>query len=113
MKFYTSLFPGSEITEIVRYGLGQPGPAGSVMKAAFSIAGQSVLCTDSFIKHDFGFTPSVSFFVDCESEQEIRRLSSALANGGSELMPLGEYGFSRLFAWVSDRYGVSWQLNLE
>jgi predicted 3-demethylubiquinone-9 3-methyltransferase (glyoxalase superfamily) len=54
----------------------------------------------------------MSFFVDCESETEITRLCSALKEGGEELMPLGSYGFSRQFAWVNDRFGVSWQLNL-
>ena len=113
MKFYVSLFPGSEISDIVRYGPGEPGPEGSVMKAAFSVGGQSVLCSDSFVKHDFTFTPSISFFIVCESGDEIRRLSSALAEGGAELMPLGDYGFSREFAWVADRFGVSWQLSLD
>ena len=113
MGFYTSLFPESEITAMVRYGAGGPGPEGSVMKATFSVSGQSVMCTDSFVKHGFTFTPAFSFFVTCESEADVLRLSSALAEGGQELMPLGEYGFSRKFAWVSDRYGVSWQLNLE
>jgi predicted 3-demethylubiquinone-9 3-methyltransferase (glyoxalase superfamily) len=113
MKFYVSLFPASEITELVRYAAGQAGVEGSVMKAAFTVGGQTILCTDSFVHHDFTFTPANSFFVSCESEAEIRRLSVALSEGGSVFMPLAEYGFSRLFAWVSDRFGVSWQLNLD
>jgi predicted 3-demethylubiquinone-9 3-methyltransferase (glyoxalase superfamily) len=113
MNFYVSLFPGSEITELVRYAAGQPGAEGSIKKAAFTVGGQAVLCTDSAVHHDFTFTPATSFFVSCESEAEIRRLSVALSEGGSQFMPLGEYGFSRLFAWVSDRFGVSWQLNLD
>ena len=113
MNFYVSLFSGNEIVEIVRYAPGEAGVEGSVMKGTFSVGGISVLCTDSFVKHDFSFTPSISFFVLCESAEEIQRLCSALSDGGTALMPLGEYGFSRQFAWVSDRYGVSWQLNLD
>jgi len=112
MNFYVSLIPGSAITSIARYGPGQPGPEGSVMLATFSVAGQTVMCSDSFVKHGFTFTPASSLFVECESEEEIQRLSSALSDGGAELMPLGNYGFSRQFAWVNDRFGVSWQLNL-
>jgi predicted 3-demethylubiquinone-9 3-methyltransferase (glyoxalase superfamily) len=112
MNFYVSLFPRSEIIDIVRYGPGEAGPEGSVMKATFSVAGQQVMCIDSITKHEFTFTPAFSLFVECESEAEIRRLSTALSEGGLELMPLGAYGFSRQFAWVNDRYGVSWQLYL-
>jgi predicted 3-demethylubiquinone-9 3-methyltransferase (glyoxalase superfamily) len=50
-------------------------------------------------------------FVECESEEEIRRLYAALAAGGNAPRPIREYGFSRMFAWVNDRYGVSWQLD--
>ncbi|MFL5350902.1 MAG: VOC family protein [Hyalangium sp.] len=112
MNFYVSTLPGSQIVDVVRYGPGGPGAEGSVMKATFSVAGQTVMCIDSPAKHAFTFTPSFSFFVDCDSESELERLFAALSQGGATLMPLGNYGFSRKFAWINDRYGVSWQLNL-
>ena len=58
------------------------------------------------------FTPSISFFVTCESHEEIARLAQALGDGGGVLMGLADYGFSRQFTWLNDRFGVSWQLNL-
>jgi predicted 3-demethylubiquinone-9 3-methyltransferase (glyoxalase superfamily) len=112
MTFYVSLFDDGRIIDIARYGPQGPGAEGSVMKASFTIAGQTILCIDSAMKHDFTFTPSFSLFVTCESEEQIRRLSAALAEGGAELMPLNNYGFSRQFAWLNDRFGVSWQLIL-
>jgi predicted 3-demethylubiquinone-9 3-methyltransferase (glyoxalase superfamily) len=112
MIFYVSLFDDGRIIDIVRYGPQGPGADGSVMKASFTIAGQTILCIDSAMKHDFTFTPSFSLFVTCESEEQIRKLAAALAEGGAELMPLNNYGFSRQFAWVNDRFGVSWQLIL-
>lgn len=110
--FYAGLIPDSEIVEITRYGAGEPGPEGSVKLALVRLAGQPVLCTDSFVSHGFSFTPSFSLFVDCGSEAELERIFAALSEGGGVLMPLGDYGFSRRFGWVNDRFGVSWQLNL-
>ncbi|HXN26424.1 MAG TPA: VOC family protein [Candidatus Acidoferrales bacterium] len=112
MNFYVSLFPGAEVLGIIRHGPDGPGAERSVMKASFRIGTQTILCTDSTVKHDFSFTAAFSFFVECDSEAEIRRLHDALAAGGTAAMPIASYGFSRMFAWVNDRYGVSWQLNL-
>jgi uncharacterized glyoxalase superfamily protein PhnB len=81
-------------------------------QATFSLAGQPFMCIDSPVKHDFGFTPAMSLFVRCETEAELDRLYATLAEQGTELMPLGDYGFSAKFGWVNDRFGVSWQLNL-
>ena len=112
MTFWTSLFDDGRIVEITRYGPGGPGPEGTVQRARFGLAGQEFLCSDSFVTHGFSFTPSFSIWVETESEEELERLFSALAEGGRQLMPLDDYGFSRRFGWVDDRYGVSWQLNL-
>jgi predicted 3-demethylubiquinone-9 3-methyltransferase (glyoxalase superfamily) len=111
LDFYMSVFPDGRIEEVERYGPGETGSQGSIKRARFTVGGQSVLCTDSPIKHAFFFTPSFSFFVACNSASEVQRLSEILKEGGSEMMPAANYGFSTLFAWVSDRFGVSWQLN--
>jgi len=112
MDFYTSLFADGEILETKRYGPEGPGPEGSIVTARFRVAGQEVMCSDSPVSHDFTFTPSISLFVTVDSEDEIRRLAAALDAGEKPFMPLNNYGFSTLFAWVQDRFGVSWQIML-
>jgi predicted 3-demethylubiquinone-9 3-methyltransferase (glyoxalase superfamily) len=113
MRFYITLFGDSEIKRIERYGPGEHGAEGSVKVATFTLAGREFLSIDSPVKHAFGFTPSMSLFVDCDSETEQEEAFGKLSEGGKVLMPLGNYGFSARFGWVQDRFGVSWQLNLE
>jgi predicted 3-demethylubiquinone-9 3-methyltransferase (glyoxalase superfamily) len=112
MTLYVSLFGDSEIKQIERYGPGEPGPEGTVKRALFTVAGRDFACIDSPMKHGFTFTPSISLFVECESEAELEAAFGRLSDGGSVLMPVGNYGFSTKFGWVADRFGVSWQLNL-
>ena len=112
MNLYVSLFPGSEITSIERYGPGEAGAEGSVKLARFRVGDHDLMCIDSPSPHAFTFTPSISLFVECASDAELDATFARLADGGSVLMPLGAYGFSTRFGWVADRFGVSWQLNL-
>ena len=112
MNFYVSLFPDSAIQHVAKYGPGEHGAEGSVKVASFTLGGREFLCIDSPVKHDFSFTPSMSIFVECESEAELKDAFARLAEGGAVLMPLNNYGFSAQFGWVKDRFGVSWQLNL-
>ena len=111
MRFYASLFPDGRIESIERYGPEAPGREGTVMLARFVLADQRILCIDSPAVHDFGFTPAVSLFVELDSEAEVDRLEAALGEGGAVLMPLDAYPFSPRYAWLTDRFGVSWQLS--
>lgn len=112
MRFYVSLFDGARIHRVERWGQGEPGAEGTVKLAGFELAGHRLLCSDSPVAHAFGFTPSVSLFVDCADADELARVFAALSQDGQTLMPPDDYGFSRRFGWCNDRYGVSWQLNL-
>lgn len=71
------------------------------------------MAIDSSGEHKFSFTPAISIFVNCETEEEIDTLYKKLSEGGGAMMPLGDYGFSKKFGWIADRYGVSWQLYLK
>lgn len=117
MNFYISLFEQSEIINIQRYGANhagyEVGAEGKVLHAAFSLNGQVFMCMDSFAKHAFTFTPSISLYITCDTEAEIDRVFGELAEDGGVLMPLAAYPFSKRFGWVADKFGVSWQLNLE
>jgi predicted 3-demethylubiquinone-9 3-methyltransferase (glyoxalase superfamily) len=112
VEFYVSLFPGASLVSMDFFESSDTEPAGTVRRAVFRLDGRQFMAMDSVVPHRFNFTPSVSFLIQCESEDEIASLFGALADGGETLMPLDDYGFSHRFGWVNDRFGVSWQLNL-
>ena len=113
MQFYVSVIPGSRITEVERYGPESGEAAGRVKLARFELRDRAFLCIDSPIRHAFTFTPSISLFVECDDVAEQDAVFTALAAGGAVLMPLDDYGFSARFGWLTDRFGVSWQLNVQ
>lgn len=113
MEFYAELFDDGRVLWVEHYGPERPGgPEGSLFQGIVEVAGQAIRCTDSPMKHAFDFNPGVSLFVDCTSAEQLDRLVEGLSESGEAMMPAGQYGFSERFAWIQDRYGISWQLNL-
>jgi len=112
MNLYMDLFDHSEIIDLKRWGNEGPGKEGTIMQATFTLNKKLYMCSDSPAIHNWDFTPAVSNFVECNDEKQLERLFSKLSENGQVLMPIGNYGFSKKFAFVEDRFGVSWQLNL-
>lgn len=96
---YTALFPDSRITKVVHWGKGGPGPEGSVMNIAFELAGQQFMALNGGPM--FKFTPAISLFVTCESQQEVDILWEKFLSRGGKATACG---------WLDDRYGLSWQI---
>jgi len=103
--WYVSLVPGSSIERVADNGSGG-------VTVYFTLADRSFIAFDSPVQHAFDFTPSMSIFVQCEREDEVRALFDQVATDGTVMMPLDDYGFSSCFGWASDRYGVSWQIGI-
>ena len=113
LHLYTSIFENSSIVRLERYGADEDGTEDSVKQAELDLSGHSLLFFDSYMKHEFTFTPSVSIFVRCESEAELDSAFTQLSESGEVLMPLAHYEFGKKFGWTNDRFGVSWQLSLD
>jgi predicted 3-demethylubiquinone-9 3-methyltransferase (glyoxalase superfamily) len=85
-KFYVSIFPGSSIQSV------------SAVVTRFQLGGLDFIALNG--GPQFSFTPAVSFFVDCETQDEVDELWAKLSSGGKT----GRCG------WLEDRYGLSWQI---
>ena len=109
-NFYASIFKNSKIDRITRYGEAGPGPKGTVMSVIFQLEGQEFYALNG--GPQFTFSPAISFFFNCETQEEINDLWNKLSESGTVLMELEKYPFSEKFGWVEDKFGVSWQLNL-
>src|SRR4051794_12843672 len=88
-NLYVSVFRGSAIQTMERYGPGEQGAEGSIKQCHLVVAGLPLRCFDSPVMHAFTFTPSVSLFVDCENEAELDAAFAQLSAGGAVLMPPG------------------------
>lgn len=98
MNFYVSVFKNSKIGDVTRYGEGGPGPKGTVMSATFQLEGQSFIALNG--GPHFKFTPAISLFVDCKTQQEVDTLWAKLSAGGAP----------QQCGWLQDKFGLSWQI---
>lgn len=107
-EFYVSLFPDARVTGKSAVG---GTPSGNIDILRFTLRGQRFIAINAGPM--FTINPSISFYVYCGSEMEIDRLYAALSEGGMALMPLDKYPWSGKYAWVQDKFGVTWQLDID
>ena len=119
IHFYTSIFPNSEIKNIIKYSEGEAGGTPELIKyGVFTLNDVAYGISESNFNHAWTFTPAVSLLVQSNSEKEIQTLFEKLSSDGGQIMvPLdsydsGDYGFGKKFGWCADQYGISWQLIL-
>ena len=98
MNFYVSVFKNSKVVRVSRYGAAGPGPKGTVMSATFQLDGQDFFALNG--GPHFTFSPAISFFVNCETQQEVDELWEKLSEGGEK----------NKCGWLKDKYGLSWQI---
>src|ERR1700744_78961 len=106
-RFYTGLFDHSATGRQAEYTEGSPGETGTVMTVPFSLEGLECLGLNGGPM--FHFNPAGSLMVTCETEAEVDALYARL-NIGKVLLPLQRYPFSEKYAWIEDKYGLSWQI---
>jgi predicted 3-demethylubiquinone-9 3-methyltransferase (glyoxalase superfamily) len=107
VMLYSSLF---EDSRILNETVIEDTPSGDSKIINFELAGQQFAAISA--GPYFKFNPAISLMVACNSIEEVNTKWRALLEGGTELMPLGEYPFSKWYGWIQDRYGLSWQLML-
>jgi predicted 3-demethylubiquinone-9 3-methyltransferase (glyoxalase superfamily) len=98
MNFYVSIFKNSKVMRVTRFGDAGPGPKGAVMSATFQLEGQEFFALNG--GPQFQFTPAISLFVNCETQQEVDELWEKLSAGGEK----------NRCGWLRDKYGLSWQI---
>ena len=98
MNFYVSIFKNSKVGTVSRYGDAGPGPKGTVMSATFQLEGQEFMALNGGPL--FSFTPAISLFVNCETQEEVDELWEKLSAGGKR----------DRCGWLQDKFGLSWQI---
>ncbi|MEX2284950.1 MAG: VOC family protein [Gemmatimonadota bacterium] len=104
-EFYSTVLPDSRVTNIATL---RNTPSGDCDVVSFELAGQPFMAISAGPL--FKFNPAVSFHIKCRTVEEVDAVWAKLQPGGSVLMELGEYPFSKRYGWLADRYGVSWQI---
>ncbi|MES2681485.1 MAG: VOC family protein [Bacteroidota bacterium] len=97
-ELYCSVFNKSKIT------------AQSSIVTEIEVSGQKFILLDGGPKYQPN--PSISFYYVCENEQELDRIWTGFEKGGNVMMPLKKYAWSEKYGWITDKFGISWQLDL-
>ena len=98
MNFYVSIFKNSKVVSVARYGDAGPGPKGTVMSATFQLEGQEFYALNG--GPQYKFTPAISLFISCKTQEEVDDLWEKLSEGGR----------TDQCGWLQDKFGLSWQV---
>ena len=98
MNFYAGIFKNSKFEILQRWGEGGMAPKGTVMSATFELEGQKFMALNGGPM--FQFTEAISFYVDCDTQEEVDMFWEKLSEGGVK---------SRC-GWLKDKFGLSWQI---
>jgi predicted 3-demethylubiquinone-9 3-methyltransferase (glyoxalase superfamily) len=98
-NYYVSVFKDAEVLSVNRYGEAGPGEPGAVLTTTFRIAGQEFMTING--GPHFTFTEATSFYIDCDSQEEVDYFWNTLIQDGGEPSQCG---------WLKDKYGLSWQV---
>ncbi|WNY27561.1 VOC family protein [Methanolapillus ohkumae] len=114
MQFYASRLPDAKITTLVRYGKNHPfagdGDENKILHGAVSFMGQEIMFLDMDAAHPApNFSWASSIYVNCQSEEEFDAVFAGLAKSGTVMMGPESVGHIRKCAWVTDKFGVTWQ----
>jgi predicted 3-demethylubiquinone-9 3-methyltransferase (glyoxalase superfamily) len=99
LKFYTAIFPNSRVTDKLLWGDTNPELKGSLLTATFELEGQEFMLING--GPQYKFTPAISMYLKCKTQAEVDNYWNKLLEGGGEPVQCG---------WITDRYGVSWQI---
>ena len=98
MNHYVSIFKSAKIGNVSRWGKAGPGIEGTVMSATFELEGQEFFALNG--GPNFKFTPAISFFITCETQEEVDNFWNKLSDGGR----------TDRCGWLQDKFGLSWQV---
>jgi len=114
MNFYASVLPGAKIESIVKFEKGGRGDEGKVMTGILSFMEQRFMFMDMSAEYDCPtFSWTTSFYLDCRDEAEFDAIFDGLAKDGIVMMKEEPFMNFRKVAWVTDKFGVTWQPVLE
>lgn len=115
LDFYASIFPDTKKLELVRFGENHPfakeDEQAKILFGSLSISGQEIMVMDMDKSHPVPeFSWSTSLYFDCKDEEEFDRVFDKIKQSGTVMMGPEAVGNIRKCAWVTDKFGVTWQL---
>lgn len=110
LDYYLSVFPETKVQNLSKYGTGERLPEGNILNATVELLGNTFILMDIEAEHAVPFSWATSFYIDCPTEELFDDLFAKLSVNGMVMMGPEPVLQFRKVAWVTDQFGVTWQL---